>query len=66
MLSRPDIALVLNLTIPAAHAEVSLRVLEIMEGIGTSSRDGRAVPIESRVERPAPLPDGLGPEPAES
>lgn len=49
-----------------ASGELAFHVLEIMEGIGTSSRDGRAVPIESRLERPAPLPDGLGTEPGES
>jgi predicted dehydrogenase len=36
--------------------EMAYHVLEVMEAFGRSSQAGRAVAIESRCERPAPLP----------
>lgn len=42
-----------------ATGALALHVLEIMEAIGASARAGRAISIESRVERPAPLPADL-------
>lgn len=38
------------------NGEVAFHVLEIMEAFGRSSDEGRTIPIESRCERPAPLP----------
>ena len=35
---------------------LAYHVLEVMEAFGRSSDEGRAIPIESRCERPAPLP----------
>ena len=37
-------------------AGLAYHVLEVMEAFGRSSQAGRAVAIESRCERPAPLP----------
>ena len=41
------------------NARLGQHVLEIMEAFGRSSAEGRHVGIESRPERPAPLPRGL-------
>ncbi len=38
------------------NGDVAYHVLEIMEAFGRSSDEGRTIPIESRCERPAPLP----------
>ncbi|MGG5819526.1 Gfo/Idh/MocA family protein [Falsiroseomonas sp. HW251] len=38
------------------NGDVAFHVLEIMEAFGRSSDSGRTVEIESRCERPAPLP----------
>lgn len=38
------------------NGDVAFHVLEIMEAFGRSSDEGRTIPIESRCERPAPLP----------
>jgi predicted dehydrogenase len=45
---------------PRAAGALMYHVHEIMHGIHTASAEGRHVEIESRAERPAPLPPGLG------
>ena len=42
-----------------ASGELALHVLEVMHGIEESSRAGTHVRIQSRPDRPAPLPAGL-------
>lgn len=42
-----------------ASGELALHVLEVMEAFGSSSVKGRAIQIESRPERPAPMADSL-------
>ena len=41
-----------------ASGALAFHVLEVMEAFQMSSREGRRVAIESRVERPAPVPAG--------
>ena len=41
-----------------ASGALAFHVLEVMEAFQISSQEGRRVAIESRVERPAPLPAG--------
>jgi predicted dehydrogenase len=41
---------------PRASADLAFHVLEVMHAVETASREGRVVEIESRPERPAPLP----------
>jgi hypothetical protein len=43
-----------------ASGELALHVLEVMERILVAAETGRHQPVASRVERPAPLPAGLG------
>ena len=45
---------------PRAGGKLMYHVHEIMHGIHTASHEGRHVEIQSSVERPAPLPPGLG------
>jgi predicted dehydrogenase len=42
-----------------ANGELAFHVLEVMEAFQRSSDSGRFIAIESRPERPAPLPTGL-------
>ena len=42
-----------------ASGELALHVLEVMHGIEESSRTGTHVQVQSRPDRPAPLPAGL-------
>lgn len=42
-----------------ASGDLAFHVLEVMEAFGRSSDEGRTIAIESRPERPAPLPPGL-------
>ena len=42
-----------------ASGALAFHVLEVMEAFGASSDSGRAVPIASRPERPAPMPATL-------
>lgn len=42
-----------------ASGDLALHVLEIMEAIHVASREGRHIPIQSRVSRPMTLPRGL-------
>jgi predicted dehydrogenase len=42
-----------------ASGELALHVLEVMEAFGRSSEKGRAIDIETRPERPAPISDSL-------
>ncbi|MGI9433452.1 MAG: Gfo/Idh/MocA family protein, partial [Geminicoccaceae bacterium] len=41
-----------------ADGAMALHVLEVMDGLGRSSTEQRHIEIESRVERPMPLPKG--------
>jgi predicted dehydrogenase len=43
-----------------ADGDVALHVLEIMEALIRSSEEGRHIAIDSRPDRPAPLPEGDG------
>jgi predicted dehydrogenase len=43
-----------------ASGAMALHVLEVMDALGRSAEEGRHLPIESRPERPAPLPEGDG------
>lgn len=45
-----------------ASGELALHVLEVMEALERSSDEGRRIAIESRCERPAPVPLGAGEE----
>lgn len=45
-----------------ASGEFALHVLEVLDAIDRSSVDGRHIDIETSVERPAPLPLGVGEE----
>jgi predicted dehydrogenase len=45
-----------------ASGELALHVLEVMEALEKSSDEGRRIAIESRCERPAPVPLGAGEE----
>jgi predicted dehydrogenase len=45
-----------------ASGELALHVLEVMEALGRSSDEGRRIAIETRCERPAPVPLGEGEE----
>jgi predicted dehydrogenase len=40
---------------PRASAKLALHILEVLLAIETSAREGRAVPIETRTQRPIPL-----------
>jgi len=42
-------------------AELARHVLEVMEAVASCGRDGAVVAVESRCERPAPVPTGLEP-----
>lgn len=42
---------------PRASGELALHILEVMEGILTSRSSGRYVSIETRCERPEPMPE---------
>ncbi|MEZ5936570.1 MAG: gfo/Idh/MocA family oxidoreductase, partial [Alphaproteobacteria bacterium] len=42
-----------------ASGALALHVLEVMDALGRSSDEGRHLDIESRPERPAPLPEGV-------
>ena len=42
-----------------ANGDLTSHVVEVMEAIGISSREGRHVEIQSRPERPAMLPAGM-------
>jgi predicted dehydrogenase len=42
-----------------ANGEMAYHVLDIMQAFEEASQNGRHVEIESRCERPAPLPPGL-------
>ena len=43
-----------------ANGDLALHVLEIMEALIRSSEEGRYITIDSRPDRPAPLPEGDG------
>ncbi|GAB5376764.1 MAG: Gfo/Idh/MocA family oxidoreductase [Acuticoccus sp.] len=43
-----------------ASGDLALHVLEIMEGLETAALAGRRVAMETRCERPAPVPFGTG------
>jgi predicted dehydrogenase len=43
-----------------ASGEMALHVLEVMDALDRSSKEGRHLAIKSRPERPAPLPEGDG------
>ena len=45
-----------------ANGTLALHVLEVMEALQRSSVEGRHIAIESRCDRPAPLPPGAGEE----
>jgi predicted dehydrogenase len=46
-----------------ASAELIYHTLDVMHATHESSREGRHVAVQSRVERPVPLPAGLGGNP---
>jgi predicted dehydrogenase len=39
-----------------ANAELAFHVLEVMEAVERSGQEGRPIEIESRCERPEPMP----------
>jgi hypothetical protein len=41
---------------------MALHALEAMEALERSSREGRRIVLETRCERPAPVPPGTGEE----
>lgn len=45
-----------------ANAAFALHALEVMEGLHVSAETGRHVAVESRCDRPAPVPMGAGEE----
>ncbi|WIB61000.1 Gfo/Idh/MocA family oxidoreductase [Curtobacterium sp. MCLR17_007] len=45
-----------------ASGELAYHVLEVMEAVGTASREHTVVPVTSRVERPATVPLGARPD----
>ena len=45
-----------------ASGELAFHVLEIMDAVLASGRDGRVVEVTSTVERPAAVPDGARPD----
>ena len=41
------------------HSDLALHVLDIMQSLHEAAEEGRRVTVESRCERPAPLPPGV-------
>ena len=61
-----DLALALRENRPhRCHSELAFHVLDVMQALHESSERGRHVTIESRCERPAPLPLGVAGGPLE-
>lgn len=54
-----DLAAAGDDTLPRASAELATHVLEVLQAVETSSRDGSVVAIRTRADRPAPY-DGTG------
>jgi predicted dehydrogenase len=58
-----DMAMAIRANRPhRASGALALHVLEVMEGIELSSAEGRHIDIQSRCDRPEPLPLGSGEE----
>ena len=58
-----DMAVALRLGRPLrASGEFALHVLEVLDAFERSSKSGRHIEIETRVERPQPVPKGSGEE----